>query len=73
MAYNTKKRFIKEYVAGNYYKYHIFEIDAGMLKWLEADPITPGVVTRCADCEEELRILLENDATNANRFKIKVR
>lgn len=67
-----KKTFLKTWCIGNYYNYQIWEIDAGGDKWLEADPITKGV-TRCAESENILRILLENDAKNMNAFWQKVR
>lgn len=67
-----KKTFLKTWCIGNYYNYQIWEIDAGGEKWLEATPITKGV-TRCAENEQILRILLENDAKNINAFWQKVR
>ena len=68
----VKKTFLKTWAIANYYMYQIFEVDAGGLTWLEATPITKGV-TRCADSEAELRILLENDARSMNQFQQKVR
>jgi hypothetical protein len=68
----VKKTFLKTWCIGNFYNYQIFEVDAGGEKWLEATPITKGV-TRCAENEQILRILLENDAINLNKFYQKVR
>ena len=52
--------------------YQIWEVDAGGEKWLEATPITKGV-TRTAENETVLKILLENDARSMNQFQQKVR
>ena len=67
-----KKTFLKTWCIGNYYNYQIHEVDAGGEKWLEATPITKGV-TRCANTEQELLIILNNDAINMNKFWQKVR
>lgn len=72
MASPIKKTFLKTWAIANYYMYQIFEVDAGGEKWLEADPITRGV-TRTAENETVLKILLENDAKSMNRFQQKVR
>ena len=72
MTNPVKKRFLKTWAIANYYMYQIFEVDAGGEKWLEASPITKGV-TRCAENETVLKILLENDAKNMNQFQQKVR
>ena len=66
------KTFLKTWCIANYYCYQIFEVDAGGEKWLEATPITKGV-TRCANTEQELLIILNNDAININKFWSKVR
>ena len=71
-AHPIKKTFLKTWCIGNFYNYQIFEVDAGGDKWLEATPITKGV-TRTAENEKVLRILLENDAINLNKFYQKVR
>lgn len=68
----VKKRYLKTWAIQNYYIYHIFEVDGGGLKWLEAVPITKGA-TRCADTETELKIMLDNDAINMTNFWSKVR
>jgi hypothetical protein len=47
-------------------------VNAGGDTWLEAIPITKGV-TRCANTEQELLIILNNDAVNLNKFWQKVR
>lgn len=72
MNNSVKKTYLKTWCIGNFYNYQIWEVDAGGDKWLEATPITKGV-TRCAENEKVLRILLENDATNLNKFWQKVR
>lgn len=70
--HQVKKIFLKIWCIANYYNYQIWEVDAGGEKWLEATPITKGV-TRCAENEKILRILLENDAVNITKFWQKVR
>ena len=66
------KTYLKTWCIGNYYNYQIFEVDAGGDKWLEATPITRGV-TRTAEDEKVLKIILENDAINLNKYWQKVR
>lgn len=68
-----KKTPLKTWCIANFYKYAIFEVDAGGLSWLEAVPTTPGLVTRSAENECILRILLENDCASHNKFIQKVR
>lgn len=72
MSSSVKKTYLKTWCIGNFYNYQIWEVDAGGEKWLEATPITKGV-TRTAENEKVLRILLENDAVNLNKFWQKVR
>lgn len=59
-----RKWYLKTWAVRGYYQYDIYQVHAGDLMWLEATPITPGTVTRTADTETELRILLENDCMN---------
>lgn len=68
----VKKTYLKTWAVLDYYQYQIFEVDAGGEKWLEATPITRGV-TRTAENETILRILLENDARSMNKTWQKVR
>ena len=70
--HQVRKTYLKTWCVGNFYNYQIFEVDAGGNKWLEATPITRGV-TRTAENEQILRILLENDAVNMNKYWAKVR
>lgn len=72
MSNPVEKRFLKTWAIANYYMYQIWEVDAGGNKWLEATPITKGV-TRTAENETVLKILLENDAKSMNQFQQKVR
>lgn len=65
-----KKIPLKVWCIGGYYNY---QINAGNDTWLEATPITPGTVTRTAENEKILRILLENDVMAVNKFMQKVR
>lgn len=66
------KRYLKTWCVGNFYNYQIYEVNAGGDTWLEAIPITKGV-TRTAENETVLKIILENDAINLNKFWQKVR
>ena len=66
------KRYLKTWCVGNFYNYQIYEVNAGGDTWLEATPITKGV-TRTAENETILKIILENDAINLNKFWQKVR
>lgn len=66
------KYYLKRWTIQNRYQYDIHQVFTGNFIWLEATPITKGV-TRCADSETELRILLENDAINMNKEQQKVR
>lgn len=68
----VKKTYLKTWAVLGYYQYNIYRVDAGKDWWLEANPVTPGTVTRTAENETILRILLENDAKNATRFSQKV-
>ena len=61
------RNFLKSWCLDNYYYYDIYEVVAGGLSWLEANPKTKGV-TRTANTEKSLRILLENDVANMNVF-----
>lgn len=58
-----KKTYLKTWEVSGYYLYDIYEVDADGQKWLIAEPKTKGV-TRCANTEQELRIILQNDANN---------
>lgn len=66
------KTYLKTWCIGKFYNYNLFEIDAGGNKWIEATPITKGV-TRTANNEEDLRVILEHDAMAINKFWQKVR
>lgn len=68
-----KKEYIKTWCIKDYYNYKIYNVIAGTDSWLMAEPITPGTVTRTAEDEKILRIMLENDCTNAIKFQQKVR
>ena len=68
----VKKTYLKTWSVMDCYQYQIFEVDASGQKWLEAIPITKGV-TRTAENETILRILLVNDARTMNRTWNKIR
>lgn len=69
----TKKTYLKTWAIKGYFQYNIYEIDAGGNKWLQADPITKGLVCRTAENENVLRILLENDCINYIKFQQRTR
>ena len=69
----VKKKYLKDWAVANFYIYKIYEIDAGGQTWLQADPVTPGMVCRTAEDEKILRILLENDALTMNKIKRRTR
>lgn len=68
----VKKTYLKTWAVLDYYQYQIFEVTTGDQKWLEATPITKGV-TRTANNETILRIILVNDARVMNKTWIKAR
>lgn len=68
-----RKWFLKTWAIHNYYQYNIYQVFAGDDMWYMAEPITPGVVTRTAESEKILKIILENDCTNRIKFQQKVR
>lgn len=67
----VEKRYLKNWnILG--YDYQIHEVVAGKDSWLEANPVTKGI-TRTAENETVLRILLTNDAKNISKFYKRVR
>ena len=67
------KYYLKRWGIQNYYVYDIYQVVAGDAMWFMAEPRTPGIVTRTAENEKVLKIILENDCTNATRFQQRVR
>lgn len=65
----VKKTFLKTISVRKKYFYRLLEVDAGGESWLEAEPIGKGV-TRTAETEKILTILLENDAINLDRQEV---
>lgn len=59
-----RKWYQKTWAIANFYQYNIYQVVAGDLMWWLAEPVTPGCVTRTANNETELRIILENDCMN---------
>lgn len=68
-----KKTFVKTLGLRGFYVYEIYLINAGGDIWYEADPKTPGCVTRTANTEAELKIILLNDVDQIIKFQQKVR
>lgn len=73
MPNSVKKTYLKTWAIKGFYQYNIYEIDAGGNKWLQADPLTKGLVCRSAENETVLRILLENDCINYIKFQQRIR
>lgn len=69
----VKKWFLKRWTIQEKFTYDLYQVMTGNDMWFMAEPVTPGVVTRTAENETVLKILLENDCINATRFKQKVR
>lgn len=67
------KYYLKSWTIKNYYKYDIYQVMAGDDIWYMAEPVTPGTVTRTAENEKVLKIILENDCMNAIKFQQRVR
>ena len=63
MPKEITKTYLKTWEISGYYLYDIFEVNASGDKWLIAEPKTKGV-TRTAENERILRIILQNDAMN---------
>lgn len=73
MTQHVIKYYLKSWGIQDYYVYDIYQVMAGDAIWYMAEPRTPGIVTRTAENENVLKIILENDCKNATRFKQKVR
>lgn len=67
------KYYLKSWAIQNYYKYDIYQVMTGNDMWFIAEPRTPGIVTRTAENEIALKIILENDCINATRFRQRIR
>lgn len=65
---NVHKTFLKTWVIQGFYQYRIYEINAGGETWLQADNEYKGLVSRSAENEQVLRILLENDCRNFTKW-----
>lgn len=61
MSNGIKKWYLKQWAIAGYFQYEIYQVVAGNLIWFEATPKTDGCVTRTANTEQELRLMLEND------------
>lgn len=70
---NGTRRYLENWIILNYYQYQIYAVDSGYDYWLEAIPVTPGLVTRIAGSKMVLREILEDDALKVRDFYQKVR
>lgn len=67
------KTFVKTICVGNFYNYCVYKItDFVGRTYFVAEPILHGV-TRTADSEETLKVILERDVESLNKFWQKVR
>lgn len=73
MSNKILKHYLKTWAIQNYYQYDIYQVMTGDDMWFLAEPRTSGIVTRTAENEKVLKIILENDCINATRFKQRVR
>lgn len=69
----VQKTFLRTISIQDKYFYRLLDVEAGTNHWLEAEPITSKCVTRTAENEEVLRILLENDALRLTKEQQRVR
>jgi len=69
----VRKWYLKTWAIQNYYQYDIYQVFAGDDMWYMAEPRTRGIVTRTAENEKILKIILENDCINATKFQQRVR
>lgn len=68
MSGGIMKWYEKRWTIANIYKYDIYQVMAGNLIWYVAEPCTKGVM-RCANTENELRTILENDCLQIIKFQ----
>ena len=66
------KTHIKNITIADKYTYRIMLVEADKNEWLEAQPVWKGI-TRTAENENILRIILENDAINLNKEQQRTR
>lgn len=68
-----KKEYLKLWGIRGFYQYEIYKItDAGAV-WIEAVPKTPGLATRIAENETDLKPILERDVATFINFQQRVR
>lgn len=69
---SIKKNYLKTWEVLGYYLYDIYEVDASGDKWLLAEPKNKGV-TRTAENEKVLRIILQNDARTMLKIQQRIK
>lgn len=69
----VRKWFLKIWIIQEKFAYDLYQVMTGNDMWFMAEPRTPGIVTRTAENEKVLKIILENDCINATRFQQRVR
>ena len=72
MKPHLTKTQLKIITIANKYRYKVLLVDADGNEWLEAQPIWKGV-TRTAENENILRIILENDAIQMEKEQQRTR
>lgn len=66
------KTHIKNITIAGKYTYRVILVEADKNQWLEAQPVWKGI-TRTAENEKILRIILENDAINLEKEQQRTR
>ena len=70
----VQKHYLKTITIQDKYSYRLLDVEAGTNHWVEAEPIGGrGCITRTAENEKVLRIILENDAIRLTREQQRVR
>ena len=69
----VQKTFLRTITIQDKYAYRLLDVEAGTNHWVEAEPISRGCITRTAENEKVLRIILENDAIRLTKEQQRVR
>ena len=69
----VQKHYLKTITIQDKYSYRLLDVEAGTNHWVEAEPISRGCITRTAENEGILRIILENDAIRLTKEQQRVR
>lgn len=72
MTPRVTKTHLKNITIAKKYTYRVMLVEADTNQWLEAQPVWKGI-TRTAENENILRIILENDAINMEKEQQRTR